>query len=714
MVGKTLGHYEILEPLGAGGMPGVRLGRCYSLAALLLAILLTAGCTGLDPGASPLAAEVPLHLEDHLDAATIVGSDILSDAPETVEWRFDEPQPDWKPAYGYEFSQKLVEPVRTGDALRLVIEEEHVDSDGALCGYVYTDLPDWQLQEWAYVALEARIQPGMEEVGLDFNFTEPARASVSQAYGASSPLIADGTVQTYLLSSDLLSGDFDGTWRQLVLWFCAFQPSTIDLLSVKVIPKEAVFASAPVGVSMEALQGLYRRTLYTHAPATLTYEVRIPDAGQLDVGLRVVRRDTPVTFRVTVTSRGGEAETRFEETVAETEQWAQRRIDLADFAGQTVSLAVEADADRTGSVALWAAPTLSGARTTEKPNIIFYVIDGGGADLMSLYGYNRRTTPNLERIAAEGAVFNWAYSNSTFTRPSTLSFLTSLQNSVLGGLRNGRNTAPEEVLTIPQHLRRAGYQTAFFTSNPNAGRMSGLDRGIDVLREAGGGSNSTSTVALHGDFWRWRAAYPAEPYWVRFQTTDVHGPNTQVPPFAGLYVSPEQRETYRAWTRQLNAAGGSFPYSEAFEKTGIDRQAFFDVARGLYDETMAHQDYQLGRFVERLKGTGGLGEYAADRGGGSRAHRRQPAFWCWARRPHARHVGNRDGEFLPHAGAVGNRLARSHPRGAAVRRTCLDDRCPADGSGPGGLADAGCHARTIACASLAGQRRMGAAPGDPR
>ena len=119
--------------------------------------------------------------------------------------------------------------------------------------------------------------------------------------------------------------------------------------------------------------------------------------------------------------------------MAETEQWAQRRIDLSHLAGQTVSLALEADANRTGTVALWAAPTLSGARTTEKPNIIFYVIDGGGADLMSLYGYNRRTTPHLERIAAEGAVFNYAYSNSTWTRPSTLSFLTSLQHSVLGG-----------------------------------------------------------------------------------------------------------------------------------------------------------------------------------------------------------------------------------------------------------------------------------------
>ena len=568
-------------------------------ASLLLPSVLCLGCGG----PAPLTVDMPLHLEDHLDAATIVGSEVPDDIPEPVEWRFDEPQPDWKPAYGIRFSEELVEPVRTGDALRVVIEEKHFDG-GEFCGYVYTDLPDWQLQDWAYVALEARAQPGMRSMRLQFNLTEPARAGVRQASGLPSPLIADGTEQTYLLSPDPVRGEFDGTWRQLSLQFCAFEPSTIDLLSVKVIPKEATFALARVGVSMDALEGQYRRTLYTHAPSRLTYQVRIPDAGQLDVGLRVVRRDAPVTFRVTVTPSGGEAETRLEETVAETEQWTQRRVDLSDLAGQTVSLALEANADRTGSVALWAAPTLSGARTTEKPNIIFYVIDGAGADFMSLYGYNRRTTPNLERIATEGAVFDYAYSNSTWTRPSTLSFLTSLQHSVLGGLRNGRNTAPEEVLTLAQHLHRAGYQTAEFTDNPNAGRMSNLDRGNDRFREAGAKLDAASSVELHEDFWRWREAYPAEPYWVHFQTTDVHGPNRSFPPFTGLYVDPEQRAIGEEWTRQLEAAGGSSPYSDAFEKTGISRHAYFNLARGLYDETMAQQDYQLWRFVERLKAIG--------------------------------------------------------------------------------------------------------------
>jgi len=95
--------------------------RC---AGLLLAILLAPGCTGRDSGPQPLTAVVPLHLEDHLDAAIIEGSEVPEDIPEAVEWRFDEPQPGWKPAYGYEFSQKLVELVRTGDALQVILEEK--------------------------------------------------------------------------------------------------------------------------------------------------------------------------------------------------------------------------------------------------------------------------------------------------------------------------------------------------------------------------------------------------------------------------------------------------------------------------------------------------------------------------------------------------------------------------------------------------------------
>ena len=223
---------------------------------------------------------------------------------------------------------------------------------------------------------------------------------------------------------------------------------------------------------------------------------------------------------------------------------------------------------------------------------------------MSVFGYNRRTTPHLERLAREGAVFERAYSNSTWSKTSTSSFMTSLQHSVLGGYRKDSDPLPDQVVTMAQYLHRSGYQTGVFVSNPYAGTMTSLDREVDRMREAGVEPNTISSTHLHEDFWEWRTDYPSEPYWVHFQTTDVHWPWKPPAPFAGLFVSSEQRQEYYAWERELAEAAGmarptwltphTYPLS-TFEKTGIDRFAFFNTARSLYDEAMAHNDYQIGR-----------------------------------------------------------------------------------------------------------------------
>ena len=64
------------------------------IASFSLATLLGFSLGGCQDAPAPLTAEVPLHLEDHLGAAVITGSEVPSDVPEAVEWRFDEPQAD--------------------------------------------------------------------------------------------------------------------------------------------------------------------------------------------------------------------------------------------------------------------------------------------------------------------------------------------------------------------------------------------------------------------------------------------------------------------------------------------------------------------------------------------------------------------------------------------------------------------------------------------
>jgi len=582
--------------------------RPVCLYALQVPVMLSLACGS----PAPLTVEMPLHLEEHLDAATIVGSEVPEDMLQPVEWRFDEPQPDWR-AVKPVSQQQAIRPIRVDDALRLPLTAANRNPvDRRLVGAIYVDLPDWSLQHWGAVEIRARTRDYMAGMGLVLNYTEDeSRRGLPFSIRADgTPLVSDGTVQTYRLSLDPGgTGRWEGPWTQLGIDIASRpgqEAASLDILSVLVFPRASEFAEARAGVrevqgGTRARVEPLRRTLYMHAPGRIAYQVSIPEDARLDVGLGVLREDAPVTFAITAAQPNGEIDTLCEETYSDREHWGQRSVDLSHLAGETTILALETASERPGTVALWASPTLSGPRATERPNVIFYIIDGAGADLMSVYGYNRSTTPNLERLASEGAVFERAYSNASWTQPSTLSFMTSLQHSVASlsqGVRWAR--APEEATTMAQHVHRAGYQTAVLVSNDYAGRISGLERGVDKMRDQDPEDYSISSVLLHEDFWEWREDYPGEPYWVHFQTTDIHTPWRPVAPFAGLFVTPTER---RAFDREF-AEVGRMPGPEDFERTGIDRVAHFNTARGVYDEAMAHQDYQIGRLVERLKANG--------------------------------------------------------------------------------------------------------------
>ena len=59
-------------------------------------------------------------------------------------------------------------------------------------------------------------------------------------------------------------------------------------------------------------------------------------------------------------------------------------------------------------------------------NILILVFDAMSAKNLSLYGYRRQTTPNLERFAGRATVYNQHYSAGSFTTPGTASLLTGL------------------------------------------------------------------------------------------------------------------------------------------------------------------------------------------------------------------------------------------------------------------------------------------------
>jgi arylsulfatase A-like enzyme len=585
---------------------------------ILVIVLMASSCSGPGSEQPLLTADLPLHLEENIDAAVIEGSEIPKDLTAVIEWRFDKPQPEWRPASHPVSMKRAIETKITEDSLRLFLSKKNatVDPFGArfLSGGIYVDLPEWQRDDWAYVAVRARSSANINAIRIGFNLRERSgsaaiKRGLASFSSESAIIINDGIEHTYLMRADMSKEDWVDPWKQLLVLVSAEKSAHIDILSVSVIPKGAKYTSSPAGVQTEIRNEIYRRALFVHTPAKLFFRVKVPERGRLDFCLGQLRDDVPVTFQIKVKSGREDSKMLLNESYSDKKHWAQRSVDLSGYENKIITLILQATAKQAGTVALWGAPTITGKRAAHLPNIIFYNIDGAGSDYMSVYGYNRRTTPNIERLAEEGAVFDNAFSNSSWTKPSTPSFMTSLHHSVLGGYRTDSDPLPDQGVTMAEHMHQAGYQTAVFTTNSFAGSLSSLERGVDIMRDSECNPNSRSSEVLHEGFWNWRESYPGQPYWVHFQTTDVHWPYSPPAPFAGLYIEPNLREKYYEWEIKLAKAAGlpgpSWRYpNEAYKKTGISRTEFFNVVRGLYNETMAHNDYQIGQLVKRLKDSG--------------------------------------------------------------------------------------------------------------
>ncbi len=66
------------------------------------------------------------------------------------------------------------------------------------------------------------------------------------------------------------------------------------------------------------------------------------------------------------------------------------------------------------------------ASAAQAPSVLVMVFDAMSAKNLSLYGYRRKTTPNLERFAQRATVYNQHYSAGNYTTPGTASLLTGL------------------------------------------------------------------------------------------------------------------------------------------------------------------------------------------------------------------------------------------------------------------------------------------------
>lgn len=244
------------------------------------------------------------------------------------------------------------------------------------------------------------------------------------------------------------------------------------------------------------------------------------------------------------------------------------------------------------------------------PNILLLILDTVRASSLSLYGYDRPTTPQLDRLARAGVTFDMAIAPSPWTLPSHASVFTGREPHELSADWMARLNG--SFPTLAEILASVGYETVGFVGNQfYASATSGLGRGFiryedrptsfgwfvqnswltktiveKTLRRLGvHHSLSRKTAAsVTDEFTRWLDTRADRPFFAFLNYFDAHDPYRPPQSFKLPFGSPDGRY-WTSWTAD---------YAEGETQELIDA----------YDSSINYVDSQIGLLLEELAGRG--------------------------------------------------------------------------------------------------------------
>ncbi len=221
------------------------------------------------------------------------------------------------------------------------------------------------------------------------------------------------------------------------------------------------------------------------------------------------------------------------------------------------------------------SPSVTPALAAAPRSLILVTLDTTRADRLGTYGSKLVPTPNLDRIAAEGVVFENAESQVPITLASHATLLTGRYPAGHGVRHNGIYRLAPGAATLATQLKATGYDTAAFVGAFVLNRGFGLEQGFDVYddvavdRYAGGrdqlGSAQRSADEVNAGVFAWLAARRGNaPFFLWVHYYDPHDP----------YAPPEKPG------RTLQGTG--------------------------YEREISYVDACFGELVERLRRAGAL------------------------------------------------------------------------------------------------------------
>jgi arylsulfatase A-like enzyme len=226
-----------------------------------------------------------------------------------------------------------------------------------------------------------------------------------------------------------------------------------------------------------------------------------------------------------------------------------------------------------------------------KPGILLIIIDTLRPDHLSAYGYPKPTSPFIQSLAESGVLFANHFSNSTWTKPSIASLFTGLyprRHNVLPIASRLSNN----IMTIAQAFKEAGFKTGAVVANNFSGRRYGLDRGFDrfaepsnYFRDHSPTAEQVTKLAL-----KWISEDKDQPFFYTLFLFDPHDPYAPPPNYC------------KAFCPGCTPPEITVPLRE-YHGPGPTAKQISDM-KGLFDGEIAYADDTLKTFFESLNKMG--------------------------------------------------------------------------------------------------------------
>jgi len=131
-------------------------------------------------------------------------------------------------------------------------------------------------------------------------------------------------------------------------------------------------------------------------------------------------------------------------------------------------------------VVLLLAALSAGCRGRSRPDVLVITLDTTRADHLGSYGYSEPTTPVLDALAKDGAVFTKVYTTNPITLPAHSSLFTGTYPMFHGTRDNGTYVLRDDVTTLAEVLSAQGYDTAAFVGSFVLDSRYGLNQGFGL------------------------------------------------------------------------------------------------------------------------------------------------------------------------------------------------------------------------------------------